>query len=125
MSDERREWMELVADLREEVERLQGDNRQLRQTLNMVYLAQQAASSPPGVLHSRTAESEFRIDVDNPLFEGLVGGAIDVPTLLATIRHVKQQRDQTTRLLFAKMGPIRYGELRKMFEEYPWLREMA
>jgi hypothetical protein len=39
-------------------------------------------------------KTEYCLDVDNPLFEGLVGGSLGVGTLLATLHRVKKQRDE-------------------------------
>ena len=40
----------------------------------------------------------YRLNVDNPLFDGLCGG-VESSVLYATIQHLKQERDEARRLL--------------------------
>ena len=64
------------------------------------------------------------IDIDNPLFEGLVDGSLDTRVLLKTLHHAKKVRDtykQAAREMYEdtfKHVPAGAWWL----EKYPWLK---
>jgi hypothetical protein len=73
---------------------------------------------------TRSAASGLCLNADSPLFDGLVGGSFSPWTLLATIKHVKEERDKARRCarkLFHLRLPMRYGDLTVWIKEYPWL----
>ena len=66
-------------------------------------------------------KSQFRMNVDSPLFDGLVGGVFPDGALLASLAHCKGERDEARQLActLANGGALG-GNWR---DPYPWLRE--